>query len=140
MELTAETLLEVLRDLRSDAQTGQMRRRRLPRVGVRLSLVILPCGKSAASVEAAKAGPATVHLRNISRRGLGFTYGKPFAVNQDFIISLPRQTGGNVHLLGRVERCRRLDGGMAYDIGAAIRVDVPREEVEYHLARVRRCA
>ena len=129
MELTAETLLEVLKSLRSDAPTGAMRRRKLPRVGVRLKLTILPSG-----------GPAVVRVRNISRRGLGFVHNQPLAIGQAFIISLPRESGGTVEMIGRVERCRPLDGGGSYDVGAALRVDVPREEIDYHLRNLRRSA
>ena len=136
MDLTAETLLEVLRSLRSDAPAaGQMRRRQLPRVGVSLRLLILPCGGSADA-----GGPAVVRLRNLSRHGLGFVHNRPLALGQSFVITLPREAGGSVQMLGRVERCRPLDGGGSYDVGAAIRTDVPREEIDYHLRSLRRSA
>ena len=136
MDLTAETLLEVLKSLRSDAPAGQMRRRQLPRVGVSLRLMILPCGEPAGST----AGPAVVRLRNLSRHGLGFVHNRPLSLGQSFVITLPREAGGSVQMLGRVERCRPLDGGGSYDIGAAIRTDVPREELDYHLRSLRRSA
>ena len=135
MDLTAEALTEVLHSLRSDAPSGQMRRRKLPRVGVRLRLMILPCGEASAT-----AGPAVVRLRNISRHGFGFIHSRPLAIGQAFVITLPREAGGSVQMLGRVERCRPLDGGGSYDVGAEIRTDVPREELDFHLRTLRRSA
>ena len=139
MELTAEVLLDVLRSLRTDAAAAQMRRRRLPRVGVRLRLTILPCGPAEPGRLAERPTPAIVRLRDLSRRGLGFVHTRPLAIGQPFLITLPRQAGGLVHLLGRVERCRPIDGG-AFDVGGSIRLDVPREEIEYYLRESRRSA
>lgn len=139
MELTAEALLDVLRSLRTDSAAAQMRRRKLPRVGVRLRLTILPCGTPEPGRSAAKPIPVSVRLRDLSRRGLGFVHNGPLEIGQAFLITLPRQTGGQVHLLGRVERCRPIDGG-AFDIGGSIRLDVPRQEVEYYLRDLRRSA
>lgn len=137
MELTAETLLEVLRSLRCDPTSAAMRRRRLPRVGVRLRLKILPFGEGGAGPRMPQ--PAIVRLRDLSRRGLGFVHSAPLEVGQSFIITLPREAGGHVHMLGQVERCRALEGG-SWEIGSSIRTDVPREEIERLLASGRRSA
>ena len=138
MNLTAEAFLEVLRSLRSDAPQAQMRRRRLPRVGVRLRLLILPMGDDGNSPRPLPR-PVTVRLRNLSRRGIGFVHNQPLSPGQAFMMTLPREAGGNVHLLGRVERCRQIDQE-TWDIGSSIRLDVPREEFEAHLARFRKSA
>ena len=141
MELTAEVLLEVLRSLRTDAPAAQMRRRRLPRVGVRLRLTILPCRdrRTEAGAPAECGEPVIVRLRNLSRRGLGFIHNQPLQLGQPFIITLPSERGGHVRMLGRVERCRTIDSG-TYDIGCSIRTDVPREEIDYFLSGLRRSA
>src|SRR5690606_35171123 len=73
MELTAETLLEVLRSLRCDPTSSAMRRRRLPRVGVRLRLKILPFREGPGNGPRMPQ-PAVVRLRDLSRRGLGFVH------------------------------------------------------------------
>ena len=138
MELTAETLLEVLRSLRCDPTSAAMRRRRLPRVGVRLRLKILPFGEGPGNGPRMPQ-PAVVRLRDLSRRGLGFVHSSPLEVGQSFIITLPREAGGHVHMLGQVERCRALEGG-SWEIGSSIRTDVPREEIERLLAGRRRSA
>lgn len=136
MHLSAETFLEVLRSLRSDLLPQKLRRRRLPRVGARLRLVILPCGPRAAGIPPRA---AMVRLRDLSRNGMGFIHTRPLMVGQAFLICLEREAGGIVHLLGTVNRCRPLDA-RHYDIGGTIRLDVPREEMQGHLDELRRSA
>lgn len=136
MNLTAETFLEIVRSLRSDGLPQKLRRRKLPRVGARLRLVILPCGPRSAGI-APRA--ATVRLRDFSRNGMGFIHSEPLVNGQAFLICLEREAGGTVHLLGRVNRCRALDG-RHYDIGGSIRLDVPRAEMQGHIDDLRRSA
>jgi hypothetical protein len=141
--MTAEALMEVLRSLRSDPAGGVAsgragsgrRRRKLPRVGLRLSLVILPMAASSAAPPI----PQMVRLRNLGPRGLGFIHTQPLALEQQFLIVLPRESGGMAHLLGRVERCRPLEAG-TYDIGCSIRLDVPRQEMDHFVQQTRRRA
>lgn len=136
MELSAETFLEVVRSLRSDGTPKKMRRRKLPRVGVRLRLVILPCGPNSTG---AAPRAVLVRLRDLSRRGVGFVHTERLEIGQAFFVNLPREAGGNLFLLGRIERCRQIDRDQ-FDIGGSIRLDVPREEVEQHVAGLRRSA
>lgn len=136
MDLTAETFLEVLRSLRSDELPQKLRRRKLPRVGVRLRLVILPCGPRLAG---AAPRSVMVRLRDLSRRGMGFIHTEPLEIGRAFLIALEREAGGTVHLLGSVNRCRRIDE-RCYDIGGLVRLDVPREEMQGHINGLRRSA
>lgn len=156
MELTAEAVMDLLRSLRSDDSGGNgggsspsgRRPRQLPRVGVRMKLVILPIAGEADDNATppppppppTPPAPVAVRVRNLSPRGLGFIHNQPLPVGQEFLILLPRHAGGIAHLLGRVQRCRELEGGGAYDIGAAICMDVPREILLHHVQNARRCA
>ncbi len=133
--LTAEALADILRSLRADRASPHDKlagnRLRLdPRVGVRLPLTILPLGGNGPSQQAI----VQVSVRNFGPRGLGFLHREPLAVGQSFIIRLPRAVGGVECLLGQTARCRSLGGGL-YDIGASIRLNAPRAEVEALLAK-----
>ena len=128
--LTAEALMEVIRSLRSDldaatAAGGSLRRRKLPRVGLRLKVTILNDDD---------ATPAVVRVRNLSPRGLGFVHTAPLPVGGEFLVELPCERGGSVHLAGRVERCRPIDARL-WDVGGSLRLDVPRQEIEARLRR-----
>lgn len=149
MELTAEAVMDVLRSLRSDGPGGGgggsspsgRRPRQLPRVGMRVKLLILPLDPEAAPPQ--PAAPVTVRVRNLSPRGLGLVHDHPLQVGQEFLIVLPREAGGVAYLLGRVQRCRELEGGGSFDVGASIRTDVPRDLLLRHVENAqnaRRCA
>ena len=137
MQLTVEAIIETLRSLTSDGVGDSPRGRtprRLPRVGLRMRIMILPLkGES-------RPRPAIVRLRNMSPAGLGLMVDEPMQAGQQFLIRLPRDRGGSAHLLGVVERCRKLDGVASHDVGATLRLDVPRAEMARHVASVRKVA
>ena len=133
--LTAEALADILRALRADAarpsdKIGGRRRRSAPRVGVRLQISILPLDGQLPASQAR----VLVRVRDLSPTGLGFVHREPLAKGQPFVIRLPKAIGGIARLLGRVEHCRRIDGGQ-YQIGATVLLNAPRAEVEALLAR-----
>ena len=137
MQLTVEAIIETLRTLTSDGVGDSPRGRtprRLPRVGLRMQITILPLS------DESMPRPATVRLRNMSPAGLGFLMDEPLREGQQFLIRLPRDRGGSAHLLGVVQRCRKLDGVSSHDVGATLRLDVPREEMARHVASVRNVA
>ena len=126
MRLTAELLVDMLRDLRADspgtrARSGQSRRR-LPRIGVRLQMTILPLDGDREMQQ------VTVRVRDIGRGGFGFTHNTPLQPGQQFLVELPRQIGGTTWILGEVNRCEEQAGGTCL-IGSRIRLDVPTVEV-----------
>ncbi len=152
--MTAEHLLEVLRSLRSDgihARSGQagsgLRRRKLPRVGLRQRVTILPLpadeGHPAVAdhMKLTPGGHASmmVRVRNIAPSGLGIICNTPMAIESRFLLVLPRERGGIVHLLGQVKRCRPLDAD-TWDVGVQIRLDATPTELSDHVRSIRKVA
>ena len=141
--MTAESLMSILRGLRSDGLfdhgrrggTGSlsgMRRRKLPRVGVRQRLTILPlpADEDAPAAITGETGrkAVIVRLRNLGPRGLGMLSDKPMNLGGRFLLLLPRERGGVVHLLGRVCRCREADAGL-WDVGTEIQLDASQAQL-----------
>ena len=129
--------MDVIRTLKSDltattAAGGSLRRRRQPRVGVRLRLLIRAGGRGGRDGRDSVAVAA--RLRDLGPRGVGLLTDREMPVGGDFVIELPRELGGVAHLMGRVERCRRVGGADAlYEVGATLRPDAPRDEVRRFL-------
>ncbi|MEM1011372.1 MAG: hypothetical protein AAGI46_04020 [Planctomycetota bacterium] len=139
--MTAESLLEILRSLRSDGlldadSNRSMRRRKLPRVGIRDRLTILPVGNDCD--ERVTASPTNIRIRDIGPRGIGFVSDVAMSVGEKFLVLLHRERGGIVHILAEVKRARNVGG--TYDIGGTFHLDTTREEINAYLRSVKRAA
>jgi hypothetical protein len=133
-----ESLLHAIRSLRADltAQTaagGSLMRRGQPRVGLRLRMTILPLGGRALPPGPDADRATHVHLRNLSPRGVGFVHDRVLEEGRHFLIELPRERGGNAHLLGCVERCRRIETAAGasplYDIGGSLDLGATADDI-----------
>jgi hypothetical protein len=113
-----ESLLEMTR-LAEDAGPAS-ERRRAPRIQRSANATLLTCNGGVV-------GQAlTVRLRDLSARGMGFTYAKPLPVGTQFVVKVPLQNGQPTTLLYNVVRCHPAadqagpTAGPAFDIGAEL--------------------
>jgi hypothetical protein len=141
--MTAEEIMEVLRSLRSDGlldhrAVGTMRRRTLPRVGVRTRMSILRVNDSLEH-RSGHAKPEVVRVRNIGPRGIGVIGQHAMASGERFLVLLPRERGGVIRLLAEVRRCSTFGDG-SFDIGAAFLLDATNEEIEDCIRTIKRAA
>ncbi len=140
--MTAESLMEILRSLRSDGLLDgdgnrTMKRRKLPRVGVRARVTILPVDGDSAVRQ--RPAPSNVRLRDVGPRGIGFIADLDMKLGQKFLVLLHRERGGVIHLLAEVRRSRQVSTG-SFEIGGAFHLNATREEVEGHLRSLDRAA
>ena len=137
MDLTAEQLLDIVRDLKGDPA---QRRRLLPRVGLRSTLRLWPCdAKRHTSKE-----PVVLRLRDISRRGMGAISPASLDVGNPVLLEVPYEMQeGTMWVLGRVVRStaqRAAHGDRNADkghlVGIELMLDTPRALLDVYVQRV----
>ena len=129
MYLTAESLIEIARELRGDAG---LRRRRTPRVGMGHLLAVIPCD---AEERPLPAGQFDAKIRDLSRRGIGLSVPSELVAGQKLLLALPHEgMRGKIHLLARVLRCEP-SADARFHAGVEVLIDAPRALVDQYVRR-----
>ena len=121
--------MDIVRDLRGDPT---LRRRTLPRVGLRHTLRLWPCDAKRHTSK----DPVVLRLRDISRRGLGAVSPTSLDVGNPVLLEVPYETQeGNLWVLGRVVRsqAQREKGHL---VGIELMLDTPKALLDVYVSRV----
>lgn len=122
MQLDAEQLGQILRSLAAESmQSADGEHRRAPRISVPFEADIQLLG------EGPEAAPRHVQLRDVSPRGLSFTYPVAIEKGTQFLLLLPGAAGQNTRILATVVHNRR--AGQLYRMGAEMMCATPQDQV-----------
>ena len=107
MRLSAEQFETILASLRSyDQGNRTVEKRRAPRVGLRMTAMMVRCGRRSADGTAPVA--SEVNIRNISAEGIGLTLAEPIGQGEYVILGFRRSTGELLSILYKIAHCQRL--------------------------------
>jgi hypothetical protein len=113
MKLSAEQFAELASSFGAVESAQKHERRRATRMELHARVTI------STIVESKRSDSLQVAICDFSARGISFLHPKPMTAGQQFVTQLPRQAGGNVHLLCTVKHCRPVgDDGKLFRVGA----------------------
>jgi hypothetical protein len=115
--LSAEQFETILASLRSYEQGNRtVEKRRAPRVGMRMTAMMVRCGQRRSANGAAPAA-SEVKIRNISAEGIGLTVSEPIGQGEYVILGFRRSTRELLSILYKIAHCQRLSE-RTYAVGA----------------------
>jgi hypothetical protein len=116
VRLSAEQFETILASLRSyDQGNRTVEKRRAPRVGLRMTAMLVRCGQRRGNGSVPVA--SEVKVRNISTEGIGLTLAEPIGRGEFVILGFRRSTGELLSVLYKIAHCQRLSE-RTYAVGA----------------------
>jgi hypothetical protein len=127
VRLSAEQFETILSSLRSfDQGNRTVEKRRSPRVGLRMTAVLIRCDQRRSGNGSAPVA-SDVKVRNISTEGIGLTLAEPIAPGEFVILGFRRSTGELLSVLYKITHCQRL-AERTYVVGARLDRVITAEE------------
>jgi hypothetical protein len=117
VRLSAEQFETILSSLKSyDQGNRTVEKRRSPRVGLRMTAMMIRCGQRRRDNESVPVS-SEVKIRNVSTEGIGLTLAEPIVRGEFVILGFRRSTGELLSVLYKITHCQRLSERV-YAVGA----------------------
>ena len=116
--LSAELFQQIVASLRSDRSLRNHEKRTRPRVGLRSSLEVIPCGRGGKRF--------VVTVRDLSADGIGLVSNVVMQVGQEFVAHYERQDREPLRVQYTVAYCKTISSGL-YSVGARLVRVLPAE-------------